>query len=132
MAEDVAALLGRLAIKQAGVFGFSLGGATALRLAIRHPDLVRKPVIVSASYNNEGFYPSIIAGWPYMSAQALVGTPMEQAYAQTAPNPKHWPVFVEKVKHALTCQAIYECYFAASSSSPLDTTPKIEYICSSK
>jgi pimeloyl-ACP methyl ester carboxylesterase len=92
MAEDVAALLGRLAIKQADVFGFSLGGATALRLAIRHPDLVRKLVTVSASYNNEGFYPSIVAGWPYMSAQA---------YAQTAPNPKHWPVFVENVKHAL-------------------------------
>lgn len=26
---------------------------------------------------------------------------MEQAYAQTATNPEHWPVFVDKVKHAL-------------------------------
>jgi hypothetical protein len=26
---------------------------------------------------------------------------MEQVYAQAAPNPEHWPVFVDKVKHAL-------------------------------
>lgn len=36
-----------------------------------------------------------------MSAEGFVGTPMEQVYAETAPNPEHWPVFVDKVKHAL-------------------------------
>ena len=101
MAEDVAGLLGQLGIKQADFFGFSLGGVTALRIAVRHPDLVRKLVIVSASYSNEGFYPAIVASWPGMSPQALARTPMEQAYAQVAPDPQHWPVFVDKLKHAL-------------------------------
>jgi pimeloyl-ACP methyl ester carboxylesterase len=42
MADDVAGLLGQLGIERADVCGFSLGGMTALRLAIRHPALVRK------------------------------------------------------------------------------------------
>jgi pimeloyl-ACP methyl ester carboxylesterase len=99
MAEDVAGLLEQIRIKQADVFGFSLGGMTALRLAMRHPNLVRKLVIVSASYNREGFYPAIIAMWPDMSAEGFAGSPGEQAYLQSAPNPKHWPVFIEKMKH---------------------------------
>ncbi|MFI5272133.1 MAG: alpha/beta fold hydrolase [Ktedonobacterales bacterium] len=74
---------------------------TALRLAMRHPDLVRKLVVVSASYDNDGYYPSVVASWPTMSPQALAGTPMEQAYPQAAPNPDHWPVFVGKMQHAL-------------------------------
>ena len=101
MAEDVAGLLGHLGIARADVFGFSLGGITGLRLAIRRPELVRKLVAASVIYSNEGYYASIVAGWPSMSHQALAGTPMEQVYAQTAPNPEHWPVFVDKVKHAL-------------------------------
>jgi pimeloyl-ACP methyl ester carboxylesterase len=101
MAEDVAGLLEQLEIEQTDVFGFSLGGMTALRLAVRYPDLVRKLVVASVVYNNEGYYPSIVAGWPSMTPEALVGTPMEQLYIQTAPDPKHWPVFVAKVRQAL-------------------------------
>ncbi|MCL5996910.1 MAG: alpha/beta hydrolase [Chloroflexi bacterium] len=66
MAEDVAGLLGPLGIKPADVFGCSLGGVTALRLAIQHPDLVRKLVVASSSRSNDGYYPSIVAGWPGM------------------------------------------------------------------
>lgn len=101
MAEDVAGLLGQLGIKQTDVFGFSMGGQTALRLTIRHPDLVRKLVVVSAPYNNEGFYPAVVAGWADMSPQFFVGTWMEQAYRRTAPDPNHFPVFMAKVKHSL-------------------------------
>lgn len=101
MAEDVAGLLRQLGIAQTDVFGFSLGGQTALRLAMRHPDLVRKLVLASTTYGNDGFYPSVVASWPGMSPEVLAGTPMEQAYARTAPNPEHWPVFVDKMKHAL-------------------------------
>ena len=75
MAEDVAGLLGHLGIARADVFGFSLGGITGLRLAIRRPELVRKLVAASVIYSNEGYYASIVAGWPSLSQQALLTDP---------------------------------------------------------
>ncbi len=56
MAEDVAGLFGHLGIARADVFGFSLGGITGLRLAIRYPELVRKLVAASVIYSIEGYY----------------------------------------------------------------------------
>src|ERR671935_3223680 len=50
MADDTAALLRHLEIGSADVYGYSLGGGVALQLAIRHPELVRKLVLVSASH----------------------------------------------------------------------------------
>jgi pimeloyl-ACP methyl ester carboxylesterase len=63
-----------------------MGGMTALRLAMKHPDRVRKLVVVSAGYNEDSFYPSIRATWPHTTADALVGTPMEEVYLKTAPD----------------------------------------------
>lgn len=102
MAEDVAAGLAQLGVRQADVFGYSLGGQVALRLAVKHPDLVRKLVLVSTTYGQDGWYPSISGSWPGMNAQALKGTPMEQAYLQTAPDPSRWAAFVDKMRTALT------------------------------
>ena len=41
MADDVAALAAHLGLEQADVVGFSMGGATALQVALRRPRLVR-------------------------------------------------------------------------------------------
>src|SRR3712207_4779723 len=40
LASDVVGLLQHLGVARADVFGFSVGGAVALHLAIRHPDVV--------------------------------------------------------------------------------------------
>ena len=42
LASDVVGLLGHLGIARADVFGFSVGGAVALQLAIKHAGLVRR------------------------------------------------------------------------------------------
>ena len=47
MADDIAGLITHLGLPRADVLGYSLGGGTALRLAIQHPDLVRRLVIAS-------------------------------------------------------------------------------------
>ena len=101
MAHDVAGLLRQLGFAQTDVFGFSMGGRVALRLTIQHPDLVRKLVVVSAGYSNDGFYPMTMTGWPSLSHEALAGTPMQQAYAERAPDPSRWPGFVGKVREAM-------------------------------
>jgi pimeloyl-ACP methyl ester carboxylesterase len=47
MADDTAELLRQLGLGAVDVFGFSMGGATALR----HPALIRKLTVVSSAYN---------------------------------------------------------------------------------
>src|SRR5215475_13739107 len=42
MADDTAALLKQLKIKDADLFGYSMGGTVAMGVAIRHPELVRR------------------------------------------------------------------------------------------
>ncbi|MFJ1454757.1 alpha/beta fold hydrolase [Nocardia sp. N2S4-5] len=49
LAEAVAAAVATAAPRAAAVVGMSLGGLTALRLAARHPDLVRRLVVVDVT-----------------------------------------------------------------------------------
>src|SRR6202048_2466440 len=81
MADDVAALIHSLKIEKAEVMGYSVGGEVALRTAIQHPKVVRKLVIVSATFSRDGWYPEIVAGMTKMgadSAASMKQTPMDQ------------------------------------------------------
>lgn len=49
MADDTAGLMQVLDIKQAHIVGVSMGGRVALALALKHPELVKKLVLVSTS-----------------------------------------------------------------------------------
>jgi pimeloyl-ACP methyl ester carboxylesterase len=53
-AADVAELLKQLNIPKADILGFSNGGQTAMELAIKHPEKVRKVIIASAFYKRDG------------------------------------------------------------------------------
>jgi pimeloyl-ACP methyl ester carboxylesterase len=98
MADDVAALIEHLGIAQADVFGYSMGGYTALQVVIRHPELVRKLVVASASYTKDGIYPEVLEGLAFITPEIFVGTPNEAVYLETAPNPEDFPTLVEKLK----------------------------------
>jgi pimeloyl-ACP methyl ester carboxylesterase len=98
LADDVAALLNHLAITQADVVGYSMGGTTGLQLAIRHPQLVRKLVAVSPNYRSDGYYPELLAGLQQLTPEIFVGTPEEAAYLRHAPHPEDFPVLVQKQK----------------------------------
>lgn len=73
MADDIAALLGVLRIARADILGYSLGGCVALQTAIRHPDVVRKLVIVSAAFRRSGFYPEARQAMDQMGPAAAAG-----------------------------------------------------------
>src|SRR5262249_291479 len=64
MADDSAALLRHLGVEPADVFGYSMGGGTALQIAIRHPDVVRKLVVASASYRLDGMHAMAVEMFP--------------------------------------------------------------------
>ncbi|WP_410507451.1 alpha/beta hydrolase [Methanosarcina hadiensis] len=98
MAEDTTGLLKQLGIEKADFLGYSMGGAIALQIAIKHPDLVRKLVAVSVSYSNDGLYPEILEGEEKMKPEDLDGTELQKAYERIAPNPENWHTLIEKEK----------------------------------
>jgi pimeloyl-ACP methyl ester carboxylesterase len=98
MADDIAALLRHLGIEEADVFGYSMGGGVALQVAVRHPDVVRKLVVASASYTSDGMYPELLAMIPTLTPEVFAGSPIEEAYLRTAPNPDNFPTLVAKLK----------------------------------
>jgi pimeloyl-ACP methyl ester carboxylesterase len=98
MADDVAALLRHLGIEQTDVFGFSMGGSAALQVAIRHPEVVRKLVVASASYTSDGMQPELVEMTPTITPEAFAGSPIEEEYLRIAPNPDDFPNLVTKLK----------------------------------
>lgn len=98
LADDTAALLGRLGIGHADVYGYSLGGGVALQVGIRHPALVRKLIVVSASSSRDGMYPEVFAGIEHITPELFDGTPWREAYDRTAPHPEAFPRLVDKLK----------------------------------
>jgi len=98
MADDIAALIEHLAIEKADLFGYSMGGGVAFQVAIRHPEVVRKLVVASASYTSEGMHPELLEMIPTLTPEAFAGSPIEEAYLRSAPNPDDFPTLVAKLK----------------------------------
>jgi pimeloyl-ACP methyl ester carboxylesterase len=86
LASDVVGLLRELDVPRVDLFGFSVGGAVALYLAIKHPELVRKAVISSVSYHPDGER-SENAAVGEMKVEMIAGTPMEAEYLAKSPHP---------------------------------------------
>ena len=83
MADDMAALTKYLGIAKTDVVGNSLGGGIALQLAIRHPERVRKLVLVSTVFQRDGWFPEIQNAFAQMGPQAAQGikqSPLAQLY----------------------------------------------------
>ena len=118
MAEDVAALLKYLKVDSADIFGYSMGGGIAWQLAIRHPQLVRKLVIASSVYKYEGWTPETRAILPILAPEMFEGTPLKTEYDSLAPDPKHWPQFVNKMKQFVTTSYDFGAEKIRSIKSP--------------
>jgi pimeloyl-ACP methyl ester carboxylesterase len=98
MADDAAALIGRLGLEQADVVGYSMGGGAALQLAIRHPALVRRLVVISAGFRYDAMPPEAIAMFPSITPEMFAGSPMETEHQRLSPDPEGFPKLVEKLK----------------------------------
>jgi pimeloyl-ACP methyl ester carboxylesterase len=97
LASDVVGLLRHLDIARADVFGFSVGGAVALHLAIRQPALVRKLVVSSVSFHPDGDRPEGGEAVEALTVDAIAGTPMEQEYRAKSPNPDKLQELLDKL-----------------------------------
>jgi pimeloyl-ACP methyl ester carboxylesterase len=122
MADDVAALIRHLGPRKADVAGYSFGGGVALQTAIRHPDLVRKLVVISAPHKRDGWFPEVLAGQAAVTgevARTWVGSPMYEAYASVAPEPENWPTLADKTGNLLKQDYDWSAQVAATAAPTL-------------
>ena len=97
LADDVAAFMDAVKLEKADVFGYSMGAAAGLQLAIRHPDKVNKLAAASVGYDAEGWQPEFKAFIPQMTVEMFVGMPFAEDYRKLAANPDGFPDLVKKL-----------------------------------
>jgi pimeloyl-ACP methyl ester carboxylesterase len=97
LADDIAAMLDYLKIKQADLLGYSLGAGVAMQVAIRHPEKVRKVVSVSGVLRREGLVKEAVDAFPKLTPDAFKGSPIEAEYKKLSPTPNEFPSFVKRV-----------------------------------
>lgn len=97
LADDVAAFMDAVKIEKADVFGYSMGAAAGLQLAIRHPAKVDKLAAASVAYDAEGWQPAFKAFIPQMSVEMFVNMPFAEDYRKLAANPDGFPELVRKL-----------------------------------
>lgn len=98
MADDVAALLDRLRIESADVYGYSMGGGVAMQLAVRHPERVRRLVIAGTALTRDGAQPGMSEMIRSIKPEMMENTPFHDAYRRTSPHPEKFRTLVAKVQ----------------------------------
>lgn len=98
LATDIAELIKWLGYDKADVMGYSLGGATALRTAIDHPDVVGRLIVASSCYAFSGWHDynqhgmKGMAANPAAAVEPMKQTPMYEAYTRLMPDAvANWP-----------------------------------------
>ena len=97
LASDIEGVLGHLGIEKVDVFGFSVGGAVALHLAIKRPELIRKLIVSSVSYHPNGDRPENAEAVPELTVDMIAGSPMEQDDRAKSPNPDRLQDLLDKL-----------------------------------
>ena len=86
-ADDVAALLKQLLVEKADFMGFSNGATTCIQVANRHPNLVNKLVLASATYKRSGMLPGFFDGFKNATLKTMPQG-LQDAYLKANPDPK--------------------------------------------
>ena len=97
LVADVVGLLDHLGLAQVDVFGFSIGGAVALQLAIEHPDRVRRAVVSSAVFHPSGERGQNSEAVGSMTVDMIAGTPMHADYLAKSPHPDKLQDLLDKL-----------------------------------
>src|SRR4051794_38547249 len=99
LAADAVAVLDQLGLEQVDVFGFSLGGAVAVELAVSHPERVRRLIASSISISRDGERGQNTQAVSEMTVDMLAGSPMERLYMEKSPHPdrEHLQRLLDKI-----------------------------------
>lgn len=102
MADDAAGVLRALGVKRADLFGYSMGATTALILAVRHPDLVGKQVIVSGVSERGGWVPAVQKSFERWNAKMFAGLPIEASWKKQSATPNAFASVIDKLRQTET------------------------------
>lgn len=97
LADDVAAFMDAVGLEKADVFGYSMGSAAGLQLAIRHPQKVNRLVAASVAYDVRGWQPEFIEFIPKMTVEMFLEMPFAEDFKQLAADREGFPALVEKL-----------------------------------
>jgi pimeloyl-ACP methyl ester carboxylesterase len=97
MAEDTIAALRKMGVENADFFGYSMGSAIAMYIAIRRPAVVGKLVLAAIAYRKDGAHTGTSDSVGELDPDMMAATPFGRAYARLAPNPGDWPRLLKKV-----------------------------------
>lgn len=97
MADDVSGLLKHLKTDSADILGYSMGGGVAFQFAVRHPEQLRRLIVLSGAYAHDGWWPEVEASFATITADMFKGSPIEKQYDSLGNDPAHFAGFVKKV-----------------------------------
>jgi pimeloyl-ACP methyl ester carboxylesterase len=96
---DIDAAIRELGFEAADIFGYSMGAGVALRVAVRHPEVVRKLILASVTYTWSGIQPGLMNGLGNMKPEMMHGLPWHEEYMRIAPHPEHFTrLFAKKTE----------------------------------
>jgi pimeloyl-ACP methyl ester carboxylesterase len=97
LADDVAVFMDKRGITKADFLGWSMGGNLAAEIALRHPDVVNKTIVIDANYKSleESYEPEAYQGYlgPGFAPQAR-----KDEFEAVAPYPEQWDQIVHKLR----------------------------------
>ena len=97
LADDVAVFMDSVGLEKADVFGYSMGAAAGLQLAIRHPEKVNRLVAASVAYDVRGWQPEFVAFIPQMTVEGFLQMPFFQEAQRKSADPDRFPMVIEKL-----------------------------------
>jgi pimeloyl-ACP methyl ester carboxylesterase len=97
-AADTAGFLETVVEGPADLVGFSDGATTALHVALRRPDLVRRLVLISGQFHASGLLPELFGDDLPTAVAGMAESPLAQRYGEVSPDgPGHFRVVAEKI-----------------------------------
>jgi len=90
-------LLKYLKVDKANFLGFSNGGSTSMQIAIRHPGMVNKIVIISGAYKRDGFIQGFFDGMQHATLDNMPA-PLKEAFLHLTPDTNKLHAMFERDK----------------------------------
>jgi pimeloyl-ACP methyl ester carboxylesterase len=100
MGNDMAGVLKKIGYDKVDVLGYSMGGGVAFQFGVQHPEMVRRLVLVSTPFAQDGFYPEMLPQQAALSAamaEQLKETPIYKSYVAIAPHPEDFPKLLDQM-----------------------------------
>jgi pimeloyl-ACP methyl ester carboxylesterase len=98
--RDLGTVIRALGLPQVDVMGYSFGGTVALQLAFQHPSIVRRLVLLSTPYAQNGWFAEMLpqqAALNAAMADAMKDTPIYKSYIEVAPRPQDFPRLLDRM-----------------------------------